>query len=122
MDWPDFLANENVPAPLLQLLREQGLVVHAVGDLMPSASDNTVLAHAHQHSLWLLTFDRDYGELVFAGKAPAPPAILYLRQDPFPMAQFAATLLAALKNMEVLRGHLVVIDGRRIRRRPLPTS
>lgn len=97
-------------------------MVHAVGDLMPSASDNTVLAHAHQHSLWLLTFDRDYGELVFAGKAPAPPAILYLRQDPFPMARFAATLLEALKNMEVLRGHLVVIDGRRIRRRPLPRS
>lgn len=122
MDWPDFLANENVPAPLVRLLRGQGLVVHAVGDLMPSASDSRVLAHAHLHSLWLLTFDRDYGELVFAGKAPAPPAILYLRQDPFPMDRLAATVFAALKNTEVLRGHLVVIDGRRIRRRALPAA
>jgi len=122
VDWPEFLANENVPAPLLRLLREEGLTVHAVGELMPSASDSAVLGHAHEHSLWLLTFDRDYGELVFAGKAPAPPAILYLRQDPFPMARLAATVLAALKNIEELRGHLVVVDGRRIRRRPLPPS
>ena len=122
MGWPEFLADENVPAPLLRLLREHGLVVHAVGDLMPSASDRTVLAHAHQHGLWLLTFDRDYGELVFAGRAPAPSAILYLRQDPFPMARLAATVFAALKNIDTLNGHLVVIDGRRVRQRPLPSS
>ena len=122
MDQPAFLANENVPAPLLRVLRQQGLVVHAVGDFMPGASDSAVLQHAHGQALWLLTFDRDYGELVFAGKAPAPPAILYLRQDPFPMARLAETVLAALVNLEDLRGHLVVVDGRRIRRRPLPAT
>ena len=56
---PAWLANENVPAPLVRLLREQGLVVHAVTELMPSASDTAVLRHAHAQGLWLLTFDRD---------------------------------------------------------------
>jgi predicted nuclease of predicted toxin-antitoxin system len=117
MDWPEFLANENVPAPLLRLLRDEGLVVHAVGDLMPSASDSAVLRHAHKHSLWLLTFDRDYGELVFAGKAPAPPAILYLRQDPLPMSRLADTVLAAL---EEHRG--TARTPRRCRRATDPTA
>lgn len=121
MSAPEFLANENVPAPLLRLLREQGLVVHAVGELMSRASDSAVLKYAHDNSLWLLTFDRDYGELVFAREAPPPPAILYLRQDPHPMATLAATVLALLTDAEVLQGHLVVVDGRRIRRRPLPS-
>ncbi len=122
MDTPEFFANENVPAPLLRLLREQGLTVHAVGELMPSASDRKVLQHAHDKNLWLLTFDRDYGELVFAREAPPPPAIVYLRQGPQPMKAFAATVLTLLTDAALLKGHLVVVDGRRIRRRPLPPS
>jgi len=120
MAHPEFLANENVPAPLVRLLRDQGLVVHAVGELMSSASDRSVLQHAHVNGLWLLTFDRDYGELVFAREAPPPPAIVYLRQGPQPMASFVATVLTLLADAELLKGHLVVVDGRRVRRRPLP--
>jgi predicted nuclease of predicted toxin-antitoxin system len=120
MAHPEFLANENVPAPLVRLLRQRGLVVHAVGELMSSASDRIVLQHAHAHGLWLLTFDRDYGELVFARKAPAPPAIVYLRQGPQPLESFAAAVLALLTNTDRLKGHLVVVDGRRVRQRPLP--
>lgn len=122
MAHPEFLANENVPAPLVRLLREQGLMVHAVGELMSSASDRSVLQHAHANGLWLLTFDRDYGEHVFARKAPPPPAIVYLRQGPQPMESVVVTILALLVNTERLRGHLVVVEGRRVRRRPLPPA
>jgi predicted nuclease of predicted toxin-antitoxin system len=121
MGTPEFLANENVPAPLVRMLRKQGLVVHAVGELMARASDSAVLKYAHDNGLWLLTFDRDYGELVFAREAPPPPAIVYLRQDPYPLDRLAATVLALLTDADVLKGHLVVVDGRRIRRRPLPS-
>ena len=40
MDRPALLANENVQAPLVRQLRERGLTVHAVADLMPAASSN----------------------------------------------------------------------------------
>jgi len=66
---PEFLANKNVPAPLVRLLRDQGLGVHAVGEPMSSASDRSVLQHAHVNGQWLLTFARDYAAL-FAGRAP----------------------------------------------------
>lgn len=120
MQAPAWLANENVPDPLLRLLRDQGLDVQAVSDWMPSASDMAVLRHAHEQGRWLLTFDRDYGELVFARAAPAPPAIVYLRQGPQTMASYAQMIVQLLNDPEPLRGNLVVVDGRRVRRRALP--
>jgi len=123
MDRPALLANENVPAPLVRQLREHGLTVHAVRDLMPMASDRAVLRHAHDHGLWVLTFDRDYGELVFARAVPAPPAIVFLRQGPQPMAEFAQTVVKLLDaDADQLLGHLVVVSGRGVRRRPLPQA
>jgi predicted nuclease of predicted toxin-antitoxin system len=120
MDHPALLANENVPAPLLRLLRSAGVAVAAVGESMPGASDRKVLEHAHEHGLWLLTFDRDYGELVFARRAASPPAILYLRQGPQPMADYAEAVLELLDRAATLQGHLVVVSGRGVRLRPLP--
>jgi hypothetical protein len=45
---PAFLANENVPSPLVRLLRDQSLVVHAPGEFMARASDRRVLQHAYK--------------------------------------------------------------------------
>lgn len=73
MSTPPLLANENWPRPALLVLRAAGLDVQAVGERMPRASDAEVLHHAASEGRWVLTFDRDYGELVFA-RAVAPPA------------------------------------------------
>ena len=62
---PTLLVNENFPVPALKLLRAQGVQAEAVQELMPGAPDTTVLAYAVAHGHWLVTFDRDYGELVF---------------------------------------------------------
>lgn len=117
---PDLLANENVPAPLTRLLRAAGVSVTAVGEVMPRAADREVLAQAHAHGLWLLTFDRDYGELVFARRAAAPPAIIYLRQGPQPISVYADTVLELLDRADALAGHLVVVSGRGVRLRAFP--
>lgn len=116
---PALLANENVPMPLTRLLRDAGVQVNAVSEVMRRATDHEVLAHAHAHDLWLLTFDRDYGELVFARRAAAPPAILYLRQGPQPISVYANAVLELLDQSDSLQGHLVVVSGRGVRLRPL---
>ncbi len=115
------LANENVPRPAINFLRTAGVTVRSVAESMPAATDGAVLAYAAQHALWILTFDRDYGELVFARKAAAPPAIIYVRQSPQPAEAFAREVLALLQNPTFALGHLVVMSGRGIRRRALPT-
>jgi predicted nuclease of predicted toxin-antitoxin system len=114
------LANENFPRPALLALRAAGVSVEAVVERMPAASDAAVLAYTASNGLWLVTFDRDYGELVFASKAPPPPAIVFLRQGVFAPAWPAEAVLAMMAKPEFVVGHLVVVSGTSIRRRALP--
>lgn len=114
------LANENFPRPALLVLRAAGVDVEAVAETMPGASDRDILQHAALANRWLLTFDRDYGELVFRRAVPPPPAIVYLRMGTYSPAWPAQAVLSLLERVEFVTGHLVVVDGRTVRRRPLP--
>jgi predicted nuclease of predicted toxin-antitoxin system len=116
------LANENWPRPALAPLRSAGLDVLAVGEVMPRASDRVVLARAAAEGRWVLTFDRDYGELVFARLVPPPPAIVYLRQGRYPPAWPATVVLDLIERADWVNGHLVVVNGRSVRRRALPPA
>lgn len=120
MSRPALLANENVPLPAAQLLRNAGVQVVSVAESMPAARDREVLANAVQHGLWVLTIDRDYGELVFKRAAAAPLAILYVRQAPCPAAAFGGDVLAPLDDSAFAAGHLVVLSRRGLCRRALP--
>jgi predicted nuclease of predicted toxin-antitoxin system len=114
------LANENFPVPAVRKLRAAGIDVVAVTDVMPAAADTEVLAFARQQGRWIVTFDRDYGELVFKDGLPAPPAILYLRQEPYPPDRPADLVLAMLSEPSLAAGFLVVISERGVRRKRFP--
>ena len=116
------LANENWPRPALLTLRAAGLDVEAVAETMPRATDTQVLRHAAKQQRWVLTFDRDYGELVFARLVPAPPAIVYLRQGAYAPDWPAQVVLDLLARADWVAGHLVVVNGRSLRRRALPPN
>lgn len=116
------LANENWPRPALLALRAAGIDVHAIAELMPGASDTQVLHHAAAQRRWVLTFDRDYGELVFKQAVPPPPAIVYLRQGVYSPAWPAQVVLGLLTRADWVAGHLVVVSGRSLRRRALPVA
>ena len=81
---PLLLVNENFPAPALRSLRAAGFDVLAVAEDMPGATDRVVLEHVRTLGRWLVTFDRDYGELVFLHELPPPSAIIFIRQEPIP--------------------------------------
>lgn len=68
-----FLANENLPKPSVELLRSNGFVVRSIQEEAQSISDAEVVQIAFQENLIILTFDRDYGELIFRyGKDKQP--------------------------------------------------
>lgn len=117
---PALIVNENFPVPALRVLREQGVDVLSVQETMPGATDEAVLAMACETGRWLVTFDRDYGELVFSQQCAPPQAILYLRQEPIPPARPAEWVLELISEPEMAMGHLVVVGERAVRRRPLP--
>jgi predicted nuclease of predicted toxin-antitoxin system len=58
-------ANENVPGDCVTLLRQRGHDVLWIREVARGASDDGVLAMAQSETRLLLTFDKDFGELVF---------------------------------------------------------
>lgn len=114
------LANENFPGPAIRKLRSAGIDVVAVVETMPAASDASVLAFARSEERWIVTFDRDYGELVFKDGLPPPPAILYLRQEPCTPDHAADLVLAMLSEPHLADGFLLVLSERGVRRKRFP--
>src|SRR3990172_1070009 len=114
------LANENFPAPAIRKLRAAGVDVVAVSEAMPAASDKDVMEYARREQRWIITFDRDYGDLVFREGLLPPPAILFFRQEPYPPDRPADLVLAMLSEPQLAEGCMVVISEQNIRRKRFP--
>jgi predicted nuclease of predicted toxin-antitoxin system len=114
------LANENFPGPAVRLLREKGADIAWASESMASAPDVEVLARARAECRWLLTYDRDYGELVFSRGLRPPRAIVYLRQEPYPPTRPAELILQLMAEPERVAGLFLVVSERSIRIRHLP--
>lgn len=68
----------------------------------------------------MLTYDRDYGELVFSRGLLPPPAIIYLRQEAYPPPHPADLILQLMAEPERVEGLFLVVSERTIRVRRLP--
>jgi predicted nuclease of predicted toxin-antitoxin system len=114
------LANENFPGPAVKALRERGVDVLWVSESMAAAADTEVLARARAEGRWLLTYDRDYGELVFSRCMPPPRAVIYLRQEAYPPPRPADLVLELMAQPERVEGLFLVVTESTVRIRHLP--
>lgn len=112
------LLDENMPRSVGRALAEAGHDVAFAADAEPAANDRSVLALARAGQRMLVSFDADFGDLVYQQGVPAPPAIVYLRMHPIDTAAAAEMVLQALA--ESPRDHFVVCTRLGRRRRPLP--
>lgn len=60
-----FLANENFPLQSVRLLRQADLEIASITEDSPGIEDSEVLARAADEQLVILTFDRDYIEILY---------------------------------------------------------
>lgn len=116
-----WLANENFPAPAVAVavLRESGHEVLFIAESHSGIADTEVLALAREEGRLLVTFDRDYGELLFARNYAPPPAVILLRVTSYRPEEPAAWLEQMLREHEKLLGKFAVFTGRELRTRPL---
>ncbi len=110
------LLDENFPGAAAALLAAAGHDVLAVSMAAPGLADLEVLALARAQGRELLTFDADFGDLIFLRGAPPPPAVLYFRLHPLVVSETTALALAALATAHV--GCLVVVTREGLRQRP----
>lgn len=114
-----FLANENFPFPSMKILRLIGFEVKSIAEDNFGISDEEVLRIAVAEQLIILTFDRDYGELIFKYKMQPPPAVVYFRLKGDNPQAAAQILLERIKNGLVIENHFSVIDEQGTRQRKL---
>ena len=112
------LANENFPKASVLLLRELGYDIISIGEDNPSITDESVMVIAENEKRLIITFDRDYGELIYKYNYKPQQGVLYLRLSEFGPEDPAKIVHELLKTFQLntIR-HLTVYDGQSIRQR-----
>jgi len=77
------LANENFPLTSVQILKESGYDIIYIGTDFSGILDSEVMQIAIAEMRTILTFDRDYGELIFRKGFKPAKGVIYLRWNDF---------------------------------------
>lgn len=114
------LANENFPLASVELLRKAQHDVLAICEYKPGSSDKEIMELASLQERIILTFDRDYGELIYKYKENLPLGIIYLKFIPRYASQPGEYVLQLLENENIeLINKFTVCELMRIRQNSL---
>jgi predicted nuclease of predicted toxin-antitoxin system len=117
-----FLLNENVPLSVVQSLKTVGHDVLWARQAMPGASDSRVLERAMAEGRILVTFDKDFGELVYRAGRQASAGVVLFRIPQPSAAVIAAQVVQTLQSRDDWQGTFSVVEPGRIRMTPLPAT
>ena len=113
-----FLADENFPDTALRELRAGAYDVSSVSEDNPGIGDEEVAGLCDGLGRVLLTFDKDFGELVFRRGLVAELSVVLFRIDPEPVV--VAEILRSLVDTGILTaGVFCVVARNKVRVRPL---
>jgi predicted nuclease of predicted toxin-antitoxin system len=73
------LADENIPQAVVEALAQRGHDILSVSKLSPGIDDVRVLELATKGQRLLITFDKDFGEIVFRRGASAASGVVLFR-------------------------------------------
>ena len=116
------LANENFPADAVEALRNSGHDVTWVRTDCPGVSDQEVLRRAAAEERVLVTFDKDFGELAYRVRTPAPSRIILFRLPLTSPSELASMAVAAVECLGDCAGWFAVVERDRVRTTPRPSG
>jgi len=113
-----FLANENVPFSSVTYLKSQGFNITAIGVDNPSITDDEVMKIAIDEVRTIITYDSDYGELIFKHGYKPDAGVIFIRFQPSEPLDTAKILERLTSNPELsFERTLTVIDSTSIRQK-----
>lgn len=114
----EFLANENFPKPSIQLLLNKGYDVYSVSDMLSGISDLEVISFAVKKKQIILTFDKDYGEIIFKSKILNPVSVIFFRFKGSSPEDAGSILLDLIESKKMaFENSFTVIEKNSIRQR-----
>ena len=115
-------ANENIPEDCVIRLRQSGYDVLWIRETSPGCSDLGVIDRALAEDRLLITFDKDFGDLVFRRGAKASHGIVLFRIFQSSPAAVAERVVNVLTSRQDWAGHFSVVDDFAIRMRRLASA
>jgi len=102
-----FLADENIPLKAIDALKQKGIDITPILNVSPSLNDKAVLNLANRQGRVIVTFDKDFGELIFKEKLKAKGLVL-LRFTP-KSPQHIAKRIEHLLKAKIPTEHCILI-------------
>ena len=113
-----FLANENFPAPSKGYLRFHGFDILSIQESFRSIQDKTVIELARTENRIILTFDKDYGEMIYRYGLEDPPSVVFFRSKGKEPREAGKILRSLLENEQILlNGAFTIVSKDSIRQR-----
>jgi predicted nuclease of predicted toxin-antitoxin system len=113
------LADENVPGPVVTALRQRGHDVFWIRSDCPGTDDCGVLRLSCAEGRVLLTFDKDFGRLVFADGLAEVTGVILVRLPRLEPEALAAAVVEAVSAHEGWLGRFSVIEQDNVRMTPI---
>ena len=112
------LANENFPIASIRFLRSKGYDVISIGEDYPGVSDKYVMNIAEAEERVILTFDRDYGELIYKHNYKPSKGVIYLRLEKYEPETPGAIVHKLFEEYKIdTENTFTVFDGLMVRQR-----
>lgn len=113
-----FLANENVPNSSVEALKIAGFDITAIGVDNPGISDEQVMKIAIEEFRTILTYDSDYGELIFKYGYKPSAGVIFFRNQPSEPLETSKVLQRLISNHKLsFEQAITVIDTNSIRQK-----
>lgn len=113
-------ANENIPEDCIIRMRQAGHDVLWIRDAAPGISDREVLQRALSEGRILITFDKDFGALVYAEGVQAACGIILFRLPQPSASAVSDAVTAIIASRQDWTGHFSVVDEVGVRMKRLP--
>ena len=110
-----FLADENIPLKVVKRLREDGLDITSIAEIQIGMDDEEIAKLSEKEEMVLITFDKDFGEIIFR-KSIKPYGLILLRIPPKSVEYIYNFLKWLLTESKIeFEGKLVVVREDKIR-------
>jgi len=113
-----FLANENVPIASINYLKSKGFDITSMGVDDPGTADEHVMKLAMEQDRTIITYDSDYGELIFKRGFQPNAGVIFIRQQPTNPLETAKVIdrLTSNSNLTFERT-MTVVDSNSLRQK-----
>ena len=105
------LANENFPISSVKILEHEGYDIIGLGQNFAGILDNEVIELAESENRTIITFDRDYGELIFKKGYRPQAGVIYLRWENFQPNEPGEYLIELFKSKDIQFERMLTVIG-----------